>query len=128
MDEIRSDQSELRTPGHINREWFGVLGGPFAWSFGLLTKYALVPFVCGSGDTIWLHAVSIATLLVALGATVVAYRNYRLAGGEWSEEGALPVSRSRFMAASGMLSGGLFALAICAQWLTSAFLNPCMAI
>jgi hypothetical protein len=27
-----------------------------------------------------------------------------------------------------LMSGGLFALAIAAQWLTAAFLNPCMSI
>jgi hypothetical protein len=128
MREARDEQAAFRAPDHIRREWLAFLAPPLAWAFGLVAKYALVPFVCGSGDTIWTHLVSIATLAVAVAAAFLAWRLYQDAGGEWPGERAQPVVRSRFMAALGVLSGALFAIAITAQWITSAFLNPCMAI
>jgi hypothetical protein len=121
-------QAPLRAPTRISSEWLAVLSGPLSWAFGLVTRYALVPFVCGSGDTIWLHLVSIVTLGVAGMGAAVSLRLYRSAGGEWPHDTGTPIGRSRFMAALGMLGGVLFALAIVAQWLTSAFLNPCMSI
>jgi hypothetical protein len=128
MRDARDEQAAFRAPSHIEREWLALLAPPLAWALGLVAKYALVPFVCGSGDTIWTHVVSIVTLAVATGAGVLAWGLYQDAGREWPGESAQPVVRSRFMAALGILSAVLFAIAIVAQWITSAFLNPCMAI
>jgi hypothetical protein len=128
MRDARDEQAAFRAPDHIKREWLALLAPPLAWALGLVAKYALVPFVCGSGDTIWTHLVSIVTLAVAAGAGVLAWGLYQDAGREWPGESAQPVVRSRFMAALGVLSAALFGIAIVAQWITSAFLNPCMAI
>jgi hypothetical protein len=128
MHDAADEFAELRTPRHIKREWVAVLVPPLAWMLGLVAKYALVPFVCGSGDTIWLHLVSIVTLLAALGASALSWRLYQRTGEEWPDDRIHTLDRGRFMAAMGMLSGALFGIAIIAQWLTSAFLNPCMSI
>jgi hypothetical protein len=128
MRDARDEQAEFRAPKHIEREWIAVLAPPLSWAFGLVAKYALVPFICGSSDTIWTHLVSIVTLIVAVAAGLLGWRLYGDAGREWPGESAQPVVRSRFMAALGLLSGTLFAIAIAAQWITSAFLNPCVAI
>ena len=128
MSTAQDEQARFREPRYITREWVAVMAPPLAWALGLVAKYALVPFVCGSGDTIWMHVVSVITLVIAAGGAVMGWRLYEGAGGEWPDDREMPLARSRFMAAIALMSGGLFSLAIIAQWITSAFLNPCMGL
>ena len=122
------DQLEFREPRHHIKMWFALLAGPMAWMIGLVGKYAAVPFSCGSTSSLGLHAISAATLVVSLAGLLLAWQLWQQSGKHWPDERATPVVRTRFMAAMSLLAGGLFALAIIAQWITSAFLNPCMAI
>jgi hypothetical protein len=117
-----------REPRHHIRLWLALMAGPAAWGLGLTAKYAMVPFACGSLNTIGLHAVSLVTLLMALAGTLLSWRLWTESGREWPDERGSPLVRSRFMSLMGLMAGGLFALAIVAQWVSSAFLNPCMSI
>jgi hypothetical protein len=118
----------FREPRHHVRLWLALLTGPVAWMIGLVAKYAVVPFACGSTNTWSLHAISIATLIITLIAGFVGWQVWQRAGREWPSESATPMARTRFMAVMALMSSALFALAIVAQWLSSAYLNPCMSI
>ena len=123
------EAEHFREPRGIALLWFAVLAGPLAWMFGLNAEYGLVRVACARDNMLYLHAVSLLTLLLALAGGWVALREWRRAGGVFREEeegGSIP--RSRFMTALGLLSSALFALTILCQWVASFFLNPCMGI
>ena len=106
--------------------WVGVLGGAAAWTAQFLVGYALARF---SHEHRWLtvvhHLVSLAGLLAALWAALVAHREWRRIGGGEAGGSEPGVSgRSRFLAALGILTSALFALVIVAQWLPTFFLDP----
>lgn len=128
MTETPESREHFREPRGIAALWFAVLAGPLAWMLGLNLQYALVRVACAKQNMLPLHALSVATLLLALAGGFVAWREWGRAGRQWAGEGAGPVARGRFMVALGLLGSALFALAILAQWAASFFFNPCMAI
>jgi hypothetical protein len=109
-------------------QWFGVLGGPTAWATSLTAAYGMVPGACGMSTTVLLQVVCAVALAASLSAAFVSWRILVRAGGVARLDAQDPMSRSRFMAATGALSGLLFSLAIAAQWLTILVLHPCMGI
>jgi hypothetical protein len=122
------DEARFRAPSHHRKLWFALLAPPLAWMTALTLKYFLVPFSCGSLNTWPTHLISASMLLVTLWAAWVAWQLWQDSGKQWPDESGLPIVRTRFMAMLALMAGGLFTLAIIAQWLTSAFLNPCMSI
>ena len=128
MAEPIDDVRHLREPRGIALLWFAVLAGPLAWMLGLNAQYALVPVACAKQNMLYLHSVSVLTLLLAVAGGLVAWREWKRTGREWPGEvpGAIP--RSRFMVALGLLASALFALTIVAQWAANLFFHPCMAI
>jgi hypothetical protein len=106
--------------------WAGVLLGPVAWAVQLQAGYALSRF---SYEQRWLtavhHAVSAASLLIVVGALVLAWRDWHRIGRGQPRgiEGGVP-GRSRFMAVLGMFTSALFALVILAQWVPVFFIDP----
>lgn len=128
MSETIESSRHFREPRGILMLWFAVLAAPTAWMAGLGLEYGLVRVACAGGGMVPLHLISLATLLLALAGGLVALREWRRAGGEWPGEGHGAESRSRFMAALGMLATPLFALLILAQWIALLTFNPCMGI
>jgi hypothetical protein len=109
--------------------WFGLLGGAFAWTFRLLISYPLVPHICETGLTIIPHAISFVFLVVSLAATYVAWGRWLQVRDpaltdvdEWGRQ------RAEFMGVVGMLSSGMFALVIVAEWLPTFFVDPCIGV
>ena len=105
--------------------WAGILAGPMAALVQLQANYALVLWVCGTGRAWALHAVSLAALLVAVGAGLLSWRNWQRAGADWDDEGAGVLPRSRFMAAVGMLVSAHSALVVVAQWVAVFVYSAC---
>ena len=128
MAETIDDVRHLRRPRGIAVLWFAVLAGPLAWMLGLNAEYGLVRVACAKQNMLYLHSVSLLTLLLALAGGLVAWREWKRTGREWAgeEPGAIP--RSRVLVALGLLASALFSLTILAQWVASFFFNPCMAI
>ena len=118
----------FREPRHHVKLWFALLLAPMAWMVGLSAKYAMVPYACGSLESLPMHAVSLVTLLIAIAGTALSWKLWQGSGKELPDERGSPLVRTRFMSLMGLMGGGLFALAIIAQWISSAFLNPCMSI
>ena len=86
----------------------GVLAGPMAWAVDLQARYALVSYVCANhaGWMMWL--ISLAAFALALLGVFCSSR-----------------VQVRFMALSGMLISGMFALAIAAMAIPDLFLRAC---
>jgi hypothetical protein len=105
--------------------WAGLLAGPLAVLLQLEINYALVLRACRSGEEFWLHVVSLAALALTAVGGLLSWRNHRRAGGEWDDEGAGVLPRSRLMAAVGILISILMALVVIAQWIPVFVYGPC---
>jgi nicotinamide riboside transporter PnuC len=128
MAEMIDDVRHLRQPRGIASLWLAMLSGPVAWMLGLTAQYNLVRVACAKQNMLYLHGVSVVTLLIAVGGGMLAWREWKRVGSEWPGEAPGPIARSRFMVAVGLLASALFTLAILSQWAANLFFNPCMAI
>lgn len=120
--------------GHSDRvagaDWaqvIGVVGGPIALLNGLTIKYALVEMWACKSDAgpLAVHLTALVTLLLALGAGLLALGQWRRAGREAPGEGGGTPGRTRMMATLGVGLSALSALLIVAQWLPQLFVSPC---
>jgi TRAP-type C4-dicarboxylate transport system permease small subunit len=118
-------RTEIPDAAEIKSLWFGLLVPPVAFLLNLELAYALVPAACAATNLLLVHLVHAACLLLAIGGGLVAWRTWKARGSEWPGEEGGRVARSRFMAGSGVVGSGLFALVILAQWIPSFVLNPC---
>ena len=105
--------------------WAAVLGPPLVWFASQQASYALVPWACHGGPLIAIHLVNLAALLLVALAGAAAWRHWRRAGPDVSDEFVPPPGRARFLALVGFLLSGLFGLAIIAQAIGAFFLGPC---
>ena len=125
----RDLETDLDTsvPGarHILAQVTGVLVPPLATLAGMEASYALVGPACESGGSLALHLTRLATLLIVLGAGVVAWQEWQVVGVEHPGDGGSPGTRTRFLAWIGVFASGLFSLVVIAQWLAAFFLSPC---
>ncbi len=129
MADATERTEHLRTGRGIAVLWFAVLAGPLAWMLGLNAEYGLVRVACAKQNMLYLHAVSVLTLLLALSGGWVAWREWRRTGRHApDEEAGGTLARSGFMVMMGLMASALFSLAILAQWVASFFFNPCMGI
>ena len=114
-----------RTPGKVSL-WTGVLGGAIVWAIQLQAGYAISRF---SHEHPWLttvhHVISAVSVLAAAACALLAWRDWRRLGGgrPRGTEGGV-TGRSRFLAALGVITSGLFAVVILAQWVAVFFLDP----
>lgn len=105
--------------------WFGILGPPAIWAVRLSASYVLVPYACAWDMVSMLHGVTVAALLAAALAGVVAASRWRRVGGGAELELGGRAARVRFMAISGMLSSAFFFLVMVAEGLANFFVDPC---
>lgn len=127
----------------IGALWFGLLGGPVAWTLQLLIGYPLVAHYCFPDaarrlvPTIdSLHLLVLLTTAIALAvamlALITALRSWRASGGVLenahtdSTEEAPPVGRVRFMALGGIVASGITILGIVIQGGFILMLAPCI--
>lgn len=103
----------------------GFFLAPFAWAAQLLVNYSLTPTACVSGETWFLHLVSLAALVTALGGSLVAWSAWtRLTSGS-TVEGDARESGRRFMALVGTVQSIFFVLVILALELPTWWVDPC---
>lgn len=117
--------TELPEAGHLVGLWTGLLLAPAAFLVNLELGYLAVRGSCAAGSQLALHLIHVVCLLAAGAGLLVAWREFRRAGGVWSTEGGGPEARSRFMAIIGIATSALFGLTIVAQWLPTFALHPC---
>jgi hypothetical protein len=118
-------RTEIPDSRHIRALWVGLLLAPTAFLINLEVAYALVPTACASRNVLPVHLVHLACLLLTLFGLLTAWRSWKTTGASWPGEQGDPLSRSRFMAGTGMLMSAMFVLVIVAQWIPSFVLNPC---
>lgn len=110
------------------RLWYGLLVGAAAWKLQLMINYGLVPYACWHDLSPLIHLASLSTMLVAVSAAWVAWGSWKRVGEGKDTAVGGPVGRSRFMAVSGIVASGYFALLILGQWLPNLLLSPCDGI
>jgi hypothetical protein len=121
------DIERVEPPGRPALLWFALLGGPVAWSAHLLASYPLVRVACNANNEMILHSVTIVTVALAALAGFVGWREWhRLDREAESEAEALVLRRARFMALSGAVLGGFFAVVTIAEGLPVFFGDPCL--
>ena len=125
MTTAPAEDHYARTPGKLSL-WTGVLGGAIVWVIQLQAGYAISRF---SHEHPWLtgvhHAISAVSVLAAAACALLAWRDWRRLGGgqpRGTEPGV--AGRSRFLAALGVVTSGLFAIVILAQWVPVFFIDP----
>lgn len=107
--------------------WFGVLGGQAAWAVAVLLAYPTVAAVCDAGaSTAWIHAVRWSALVVALAATAVAHRCWRVGRSAGDDVPAESASRARFMGLGGVLLSGAGAFLLFVEDIATWVIHPCL--
>jgi hypothetical protein len=105
--------------------WVGVLLPPVAWFLSQQISYVLVPWACATGRQFALPFVTLAMLLpVGIGG-VRAWHSLQRTRQDRSGEAGTRLIRRRFIAVGGLLSSGMFVLAILAQSVPSFILSAC---
>ena len=108
------------------KPWFPILVPPLAALVQQSASYALVAAECAQQQRLPVHLVTALGLAVALTGAAIAWRQWRAVGVAAPRDSGDAVSRTRFLAIVGVSISGLMALAIAAQWLTTAFISPCV--
>jgi hypothetical protein len=106
-------------------EWIVNVGPPMLVLVDLQVGYMLVSRNCLEDDRLSNHLAHGFFLLAALLLLLKAWSLRRAAGAEWPGTGLDLRTRSRFMAALGILIASLSALVIAAQWIPVFMLHPC---
>lgn len=115
-----------RLPGWLPL-WFGVAGGQAAWGVAVLVAYPTVAMVCEAGaSTYWVHLVRWSALVVALAATAVAYRCWRMGQAAGDDVAAALGGRVRFMGLGGVLLSGAGAFLLFVEDLATWVIHPCL--
>lgn len=107
--------------------WFGVVGGQAAWGIAVLVAYPTVAIVCDVGaSALWIHLVRWAALAVALAATVVAHRSWRV--GQEAGDGVPPAqaARVRFMGLAGVVLSSAGAFLLFVEDIATWVIDPCL--
>ena len=121
--------------------WPALLLAPLVALGQLSIAYSMVTPACASQSASGLHAVAVASLLVVLAMTAMAWRGWRRQAGASTGEGAdsngrsqrsvtaaesdREANRSHFVALMAVVVGSLSALVSMALWLPIWFLSPC---
>ena len=117
-------------PSSISRQialWTEILGPPVLWFFQFQLRYALIPWCCANGNRslLWTTSgVSLGLGLVLLGMSYASWRS--TVAPSMAENAPIGQRRARFMALVGVMSSGLFLLAIAAQAVPVFFVDPCV--
>ena len=106
--------------------WFPILVPPLAVLAQQSVNYALVALECQQQQRLPLHLVAAVGLLVALVGAAIAWGRWQETGIAAAEDCGDQTSRTRFLAIVGLSVSALMALAVAAQWLTAAFITPCV--
>lgn len=125
MDAKAEAQKDFSEKSGQFRLWLGLLLPPVAWALQLQAVYSFSLYACLKGGFSPIHIASLIALILSLSGGFVAWRSWQQAGMNEPSKNAGPLSRSRFMAALGVLTGALFSLVIIAQWLPALIGVPC---
>ena len=105
--------------------WMGILAGPVAWAFDLMSSYAVVTWVCHTGNHALLPSITVVSLAVVGGGAASSWVALTHTANDVPTDGGRPRQRARFMAVLGLASSALFALQILAGAIPHWVLDAC---
>jgi hypothetical protein len=108
------------------RLWMPIIITPLVVLAQQSANYALVAVECAKQQRFAIHLVSSVSLAITVVGILLAWSAWRAAGPVPPDDQGTAVSRVRFLAAVGIALSALMALSIIAQWLTTAFVPPCL--
>ena len=118
-----------RTPGDPRLTvWPALLLAPLLALGHLSLAYALVTPSCARQDSAGLHGLAVASLVLALAMTLLAWRDWHLLPKHddvTTSDATQAGSRPRFVALMATLVGAFSSLVIVAMWLPLWLLPPC---
>jgi hypothetical protein len=106
--------------------WTSMLGGPFLFLLNLEVCYVMLDWACYTGNDWAVHLVNFVAFVLAAGTAVLGFSLWARVGRAWPDSGGGSDSRSRLMAAVGVMMGVLSALSVLAQWITVMVLGTCL--
>jgi uncharacterized membrane protein len=112
--------------GHPAWIWLALLAAPLLVLLNLTIIYALVVPACADQNTLPLHVFSVASLLLCLLFTFMAWRQWQQLDTPAVADDDASV-RQNFLPAVASISGLLSSLVIAAQWIPQWVLSPCFA-
>jgi hypothetical protein len=105
--------------------WLGIVGGPIAWLIYLQASYVLAPSACIAGNKSALTIALIVALIATLLITFLSWRAWHISGANAVTDEGDAISRSRFMALSGLGISALSALLVLASAIAIFVLGAC---
>lgn len=105
--------------------WAGILAGPIAWAFDLMSSYALVKWVCHTGNHAVLPLMTILSLAIVGAGAALSWAALAHTASDVPTDGGKPRQRARFMAVLGLATSALFALQILAGAIPHWVLDAC---
>ena len=97
--------------------WISIFAGPFSFAVDMQSRFALVQWSCFHHAEWVLHLITITAFIAAAAGAALAW----IAFGRLDRD----LQRARFMAMSGFILSGFFALSILANAIPHLFLRPC---
>jgi hypothetical protein len=114
-----------RWPGLLSLT-LGLILGPIAALINQELMYSVNMWACGHRAPAVTHVVPVVCLIIAAGAGLMAYRDWRSVGGGVEDEEANVDTRTRFVALLGMTISLFSSLVILAMWAAAFVFDPCM--
>lgn len=102
-----------------------LLGPALAWALHLNVSYFLVQPVCRMGGELALHATSVVSLALVLGAVVASVRLLRRNPAPFQENVQGCDGWKAFIGLFGIATGVIFSVAIIAAWAPMFVIGPC---
>ena len=106
-------------------QWIAFLLAPVTFFSHLQVAYALVPWSCARGTTLWLHVAGALSVALAAAGVALSWRVWSREGHDEPGEHGGPAPRGRLIALSGLMMGALFVLLLGGQWLAVWMVSPC---
>jgi hypothetical protein len=103
----------------------GVLVPPAVWLAHLMASFAASEALCARGYGVVLHLLSLVAIALAVGAGLLALRNFHGTGDEANPDEGGTLARSKFLAVAGIASSAFFTLALIAADIPNWMLGPC---
>jgi hypothetical protein len=116
---------ERRARRGLAAQWVGLLFAPAVFFAHLQGAYVLVPRACRYDAVVWIHVVSLASVVAAAAGTWVAWRVWSEAGRYESTEPGGPLPRARFLGVVGFVMSAMFVLLLLAQAAAGFVISPC---
>ena len=106
-------------------QWTGLFLAPAVFFVHLQGAYLLVLWACENRGTEWIHAASVAAILVSALGALVAWRVWSATGRTPPGESPDTAERARFLGVCGLAVSAVITLILIGQLVAGFFTSPC---